>query len=171
MMKFAAGKHVPGQTEAAATDGSSENTPGTSLEIEPNGSPPGVPAMPLVLSPSGSMFPTTRWALMLAAHSATEVSARKALSELCEMYWFPLYAYARSYGCTPHDAEDATQGFFCDFLGRQDFSKAEENKGKLRDFLRASMRNYLNKGRRKARAERRGGGAIHISIDQQSAEG
>ena len=43
-------------------------------------------------------------------------SAHEALCELCQSYWYPLYAFVRRQGQSPHDAEDLTQGFFARLL-------------------------------------------------------
>jgi hypothetical protein len=37
-------------------------------------------------------FATTRWSLIVSARSPVEPTSRKALSELCQVYWYPLYA-------------------------------------------------------------------------------
>ena len=38
---------------------------------------------------------TTRWSVVLAAREDTP-EGRKALGDLCEAYWYPLYAFAVS---------------------------------------------------------------------------
>ena len=40
-------------------------------------------------------FATTRWSLVLAAGASHRTDAQVALNELCETYWYPLYAYVR----------------------------------------------------------------------------
>ena len=65
------------------------------------------------------MFPATRWSLVLAAKDAAAPGARKALAELCETYWYPLYAFVRCQGLDPEDASDMVQGFLADLLERQ----------------------------------------------------
>ena len=49
---------------------------------------------------------------MLAAGAASGEDARDALTQLCESYWYPLYAFVRRRGHGPHDAQDLTQAFF-----------------------------------------------------------
>ena len=61
-------------------------------------------------------FPSTRWSLVIGAQQGSEEERRRAMSDLCEIYWYPLYAYVRRRGLSPADAEDATQGFFCELL-------------------------------------------------------
>ncbi len=40
-------------------------------------------------------FATTRWSLVLAAGRDDAPEAGAALAALCEVYWYPLYAYVR----------------------------------------------------------------------------
>ena len=42
-------------------------------------------------------FPATRWTLVADVRSGGE-SARRALEELCAVYWYPVYVYARRGG-------------------------------------------------------------------------
>lgn len=115
-------------------------------------------------------FPMTRWSLVLGAQGGTESDRRRALSELCELYWYPLYAYVRRRGLSPSDAEDATQGFFCELLKKDRVQLFSERKGKLRAYLLGAMKNYLRDLGKKERAEKRGGGQQILSLDLESAE-
>src|SRR5438477_8427929 len=62
-----------------------------------------------------SLFASTRWTVVRqAADSQTSSEhALAALSELCQIYWRPVYLFLRRQGIAQHDAEDLTQGFFC----------------------------------------------------------
>ncbi|MEM9701450.1 MAG: RNA polymerase subunit sigma-24, partial [Planctomycetota bacterium] len=62
-------------------------------------------------------FATTRWSVVLAAGGVGS-DARRALGELCDGAWYPLYAYARHTGLLHDDAADAVQGFFAELLAR-----------------------------------------------------
>ena len=66
-------------------------------------------------------FPATRWSLILAAGRDSSTTAQRALESLCEIYWYPVYAYVRAQGQGPEDAQDLTQDFFLRFLRRQLF--------------------------------------------------
>jgi DNA-directed RNA polymerase specialized sigma24 family protein len=48
---------------------------------------------------------------MVSAQNESQ-SGQAALAELCQIYWYPLYAFARRRGRSPDDSEDLTQGFF-----------------------------------------------------------
>jgi len=111
-------------------------------------------------------FPRTRWSLVLGAQNPDDQAVRsRALSELCEIYWYPLYAFVRRRGLSPADAEDATQGFFCELLGKDRVQLFSENKGKLRAYLLSSVKNYLSDLRKYANAAKRNGGQAPLSLD------
>ncbi|HWB58317.1 MAG TPA: sigma-70 family RNA polymerase sigma factor [Chthoniobacteraceae bacterium] len=115
------------------------------------------------------LFVTTRWSVVLRAGRSDTTRAQAALAELCQAYWYPLYAYARRHGFDPHDAEDATQGFFEKLLKLRSLAGVEQAKGRFRAFMLASMKNYLADERDHASAQKRNR-ARTISLDAQAAE-
>lgn len=115
-------------------------------------------------------FPETRWSLVLRAAESGNPDQHRALADLCALYWPPVYAYIRSQGHNPHDAEDLTQGFFASFLERESFSQTDPARGKLRSYLLASAKHHLASERRDAGRLKRGGGAFHFSIDATVGE-
>ena len=129
-------------------------------------------AVPLAGATIGpAAFVTTHWSVVLAAGRASDTNrARDALARLCQTYWHPLYAYVRRLGNSPHDAQDLTQEFFARLLAKNSLSGADESRGRFRSFLLASFKHFLANEWDKARAQKRGGGQIPISIDVASAE-
>ena len=125
---------------------------------------------PEIGSTGASPFHTTHWSVVLAAGRDSSADARKALDQLCRVYWYPLYAYVRRSGHSPADAQDLTQEFFAHFLEKQHFRHADPQRGKFRNFLLTSLRNFLAHEWERSKAAKRGGGHIHISWDQTSAE-
>ena len=117
-------------------------------------------------SSGGRSFSATRWSLVLAAAGDAEA----ALAALCRAYWFPLYAFARRQGVSPHDAEDLTQGFFAHLLGKSALAHVDRAKGRFRTFLLASLKHYLADERDRAKALKRGGAQLAISLDAIEAE-
>lgn len=115
-------------------------------------------------------FPTTQWSRVAAAIDPVDPEARAALEDLCRDYWFPLYAFVRSRGESPHDAEDIVQGFLADLLRRGDLASLDPSKGRFRSFLRAACEHYLANQREHDRAAMRGGGLKIVSIDRLEAE-
>ena len=61
---------------------------------------------------SAVQFRTTRWTVIMLAAKGKNPAGEAALAELYQLYWSPLYAFARYRGYSPQDAQDLTQGFF-----------------------------------------------------------
>src|SRR5215813_8929321 len=80
-------------------------------------------------------FNTTHWTVILQARDPNGTSAREALASLCATYWYPLYAFVRRQGSSPHEAEDLTQEFFCRFLERNAVASVQPSAGKFRSFI------------------------------------
>jgi RNA polymerase sigma factor (sigma-70 family) len=114
-------------------------------------------------------FRTTHWSVVLTAGESSARST-EALEMLCRTYWFPLYAYIRRKGHSPHDAQDLAQGFFARFLKNKSFGGADRDKGKFRTYLLGALNHFLADEWDKARAEKRGSGRVIFSFDDENAE-
>lgn len=120
---------------------------------------------------AGAGFNTTRWSLVLAAgEHRSSGDAERALAELCEQYWYPLYAYVRRRGHDADDARDLTQAFFAKLLEKKDLARAEPTRGRFRTFLLTAMKNFLAGEWRKQKAQKRGGAVETLALDFDSAE-
>ena len=115
-------------------------------------------------------FLTTQWSQVLAARGGVDTAARVALSGLCEIYWYPLYAFVRRQGYSPEDAKDLTQGYFTYLLDKEVLQEVDPSAGRFRSFLLATLKHYLSHERDKASAQKRGGGVQIVSLDTQGAE-
>jgi RNA polymerase sigma factor (sigma-70 family) len=115
-------------------------------------------------------FPTTQWSLIVRAAADDPADREKALAEICELYWPPVYAFIRSRGHSPHDAEDLTQGLFAELLERNDFAKADSAHGRLRSYLLTSASNHLTEMHRHKHRQKRGGYDVILAIDAEVAE-
>jgi RNA polymerase sigma-70 factor (ECF subfamily) len=113
---------------------------------------------------------TTHWSLVLMAGHGQSPQAEMALEELCRTYWYPLYAYVRHRGYTPHDAQDLTQGFFASFLAKNYLQDLDAERGKFRSFLLAALNHYLSNERDRARTIKRGGKQTFVFLDDDTAE-
>jgi len=116
------------------------------------------------------VFPNTRWSVVLAATQRASPESAAALEAICRAYWYPLYAYIRRCGQSPHDAQDLTQEFFCRLLENRWLESANPDKGKLRTFLIVVLKHFMAKEWRRASAQRRGGGKSQIQFDTAFAE-
>lgn len=119
---------------------------------------------------SPRIFPNTRWSVVLAARQQFSPESAAALETICRAYWYPLYAYARRSGQSPHDAQDLIQEFFCRLLEKNWLDSVSPEKGKLRTFLIVALKNFMNKEWRRASAQKRGGGHTHIPVDTTFGE-
>lgn len=121
---------------------------------------------------SHSRFPETRWTLLgrVGSDSDDETERTAALSDICAIYWPPIYAYIRSQGKSSHDAEDLTQEFLYQFVQGEQFSRADQNKGRLRSYLLAAVKNFLITEHRKASRQKRGSGVLPLSLDVGQGE-
>jgi RNA polymerase sigma factor (sigma-70 family) len=120
-------------------------------------------------APDARAFVTTRWSLVLRAGEDTP-SAHEALATLCRAYWYPLYAFVRRTGKSPHDAQDLTQEFFARLIEKEWLAGVDRQRGRFRSWLLASMKHFLANEWDRANAQKRGGGATVFSIDDTSAE-
>ena len=116
------------------------------------------------------VFATTRWTVVLSAGETPSAQQADALAQLCQTYWYPLYAYTRRQGASVEDAQDLTQEFFARLLERNYLDRADPNKGKFRWFLLGALKHFLANQRERARALKRGGRVVHIPLDDITAE-
>ena len=116
------------------------------------------------------LFTTTHWSVVLAAGQTGSPRSSESLEILCRTYWYPLYAFVRREGYSPHDAEDMLQESFARSLAKHFLGEVNQAKGRFRSFLLAALRHFLSDQRDRARTVKRGGGAVHISLDAQGAE-
>ena len=127
--------------------------------------------IPGTLQNGGAGFQTTHWTLVLRARQTqSDTSAQKALSNFCEAYWPPLYAFLRHRGHASPEAQDLVQGFFAHLLERNTLSRADHEKGRLRTFLLGSLQNFLFNEHDRAHALKRGGNRQIVSIDEHLPE-
>jgi RNA polymerase sigma-70 factor (ECF subfamily) len=113
---------------------------------------------------SPNRFPTTRLSLVAAA-GGQDTQSRDALATLCQVYWYPLYAYIRRQGHTADQANDLTQGFVARLLEKNTVRKFRRERGRFRSFLIASLKNFLANESEMARAQKRGGGLAPVSLE------
>jgi RNA polymerase sigma-70 factor (ECF subfamily) len=116
-------------------------------------------------------FVTTRWSVVLAAGETETAESQRALAALCETYWYPVYAYVRRSGHSVEEAQDLAQGFFSHLLAKKSLHTVKREGGKFRSFLLATLTYYMANEWDRARAAKRGGGQVALSLDFEDAEG
>ena len=112
-------------------------------------------------------FLTTHWSVVLNARAADSKKAKAALESLCRAYWYPLYAFVRRQGQSPHDAEDLIQGFFAQCIEKNYLHTADQQKGRFRSFLLVALKRFLANEWDRARTRKRGGDRQIISLDAE----
>ena len=115
-------------------------------------------------------FGETPWRIVVAAGATTEPRAQTALTELCRIYWRPVYAYLRRSGYNTHDAQDFTQSFFQHLLENETLRRASREKGRFRSFLIGVLKRCLAHEQMQRHTLKRGGGTQFISTDELDAE-
>lgn len=121
-------------------------------------------------SPPPPLFVTTRWSVVLAAQDKSSPDSAAALEVLCRAYWYPLYAYVRGSGRSPHDAQDLTQEFFARLLAQDWLRVVLPEKGRFRTFLLVTMKRFLTNEWHRDMAQKRGAGNLPLSLDTEFAE-
>jgi RNA polymerase sigma factor (sigma-70 family) len=117
-------------------------------------------------------FITTRWSVVLScADSKIETAAaHDALSELCKIYWRPIFTYVCRRGYSAQDAEDLTQDFFANLLQGPLLQRADPDRGRFRSLLLKALQDFLGHAVEKLQARKRGGGVKFVSWDDWIAE-
>ncbi|MCA9175887.1 MAG: sigma-70 family RNA polymerase sigma factor [Planctomycetales bacterium] len=117
-------------------------------------------------------FATTRWSLVVEAYQEPSRESNRAIGELAEQYWYPLYAFARRRGASREDAQDLTQGFLARLIeSPRVFADANPERGRFRAFLITCFKHFVGQQLERDRAQRRGGGAKLLSLNLNFDEG
>lgn len=117
-----------------------------------------------------ALFQSTHWSLVLTACDSQMPGSKSALAQLCQIYWYPLYAHVRRRGYDPSSAQDLTQGFFQHLLEHKSLRHVDSRKGKFRSFLLGSLQKYLATEHRRNCTIKRGGLRSFVSLDAKTAE-
>ncbi len=120
----------------------------------------------------GNYFATTRWSVVLASADALRgrEEAHAALSELCRLYWRPIFAYVCHRGYQLADAQDLTQDFLLQVMEGSILKRADPNRGRFRALLCTSLQNFLHDAHDRKRAKKRGGDREFVSWSDWMAE-
>jgi DNA-directed RNA polymerase specialized sigma24 family protein len=115
-----------------------------------------------------SSFASTRWTVVRQAADSQTASqhALSALTELCQIYWRPVYVFLRRQGIPEHDAQDFAQGFFADLIESRAYTRADPIKGRFRSFLLGTLKHFVAHARDRDRAQKRGGGSAPVELDE-----
>jgi RNA polymerase sigma-70 factor (ECF subfamily) len=115
-------------------------------------------------------FATTRWSMVQAAGAKPSPETERALADLCQRYWFPLYVYVRRRIGNVEEARDLTQEFFARLLERKIIARADPQRGRFRSFLLTSLQHFLANEWQKQRTQKRGGAQRRLPLDFDSKD-
>jgi RNA polymerase sigma factor (sigma-70 family) len=122
-------------------------------------------------TPTPAPFPAgTAWSNIFGAADRSSVEWKSRLDLLVRRYWKPICWYIRRrWNCSPEDAADLTQEFFSQLTEDNFLTQASPERGRFRTFLKLKLRDLVLQELRRRSAEKRGGRAAMISIDQEDA--
>ncbi len=115
---------------------------------------------------------TTRWSVILSCADSEggEQKARKALAELCKIYWRPVFAFICHKGHSVPDAQDLTQDFFVMMLKGQLLQRADRTRGRFRSLMLRALQDFLRDAAEKRNTRKRGRDVQIVSWDEWMAE-
>lgn len=117
-------------------------------------------------SEHGGLFPPTAWSQIQAGSGTADSSVvAAALDEICRRYWEPARKYLRALGCGAEDAEDIAQTFFANWAKPEKLKDLAPERGRLRSYLKMSLKRHFISHWRHGQAERRGGGVKPVALE------
>jgi RNA polymerase sigma-70 factor (ECF subfamily) len=88
------------------------------------------------------------------------------LDGICAIYWRPINIFLRASGYNYDDAQDLTQRFILHLIERERFAQADPARGRFRSYVLGALKYFLAHVRQEERAQKRGGGAAVIPLDE-----
>lgn len=118
----------------------------------------------------GARLPDTRDTLIEALASPVAADRDRALDLIARAYRDPvLVILSLRWTLAREDAEDLAQEFFATAAEKQWFHRYDVSRGRFRTFLRSCLDDFARSALRDARRLKRGGGAVHVALDDAPA--
>lgn len=111
--------------------------------------------------PEFAPFASTVWTLIHRARA----NATDSLNRLVTLYRKPVERYLRQRGADDGQAEDLAQEVFVRIFQKDLLKQVDRAKGRFRSFLLGVANNILREHSERARAQKRGAGARHVSLE------
>lgn len=92
---------------------------------------------------SHDRFANTRWSMVMQKASGDSPEASRALDELAQRYWYPVYAYVRRCGHAPAIAQDITRTFLQRLIAQFRGRPEQPPHGHFRKFLFSQLNAFL----------------------------
>lgn len=108
---------------------------------------------------------------MLAVGSDDPAERARSFEILVRAYWKPVYKHLRvRWRLESEHAEDLTQGFFARALEQRMFSAYDPARALFRTYLKMCLDRHVMKDAESRLRQKRGGGAVTLSLDFPAAE-
>ncbi len=126
----------------------------------------GTPGRETSLGGKGHGFPSTMWGLVSRIRGSDTEEQRAGLEELCQRYWKPIYRYVRiAWAKSNEDAKDLTQAFLLWLMEGEPLRKYEEDREKLRTYLKVLLKGFVRDRQKALQRLKRGGNLKIIDLD------
>lgn len=127
--------------------------------------------LPDASSMAGPGFRSTAWSVIQEAKDPDSPEHRDSLERLFRVYWRPVYWTLRlEWNENPENARDLTQQYFAMFLEKDLLRQVSASKGRFRNFVKATLKNFMLMDRRETAALKRGGDRRLFSLDAADVE-
>lgn len=103
----------------------------------------------------GGAFPTTDWGLFVDIRGGNPAAKQAALDILAQRYWKPVFRFLQYSGKDDESAKVLSQAFFATWIESNTFAKADEQRGKFRSFMLASLKRFASNEYRAEQAQKR----------------
>lgn len=100
---------------------------------------------------------------------ADSEDGRRALADLCDVYYEPVVAYLRSVFRDAEAAREMSHAFFAEMLGGGTIDAAAPERGRFRSYLLGAVKHFVAHQREAAGRMKRGGGIEAVSLDDAEA--
>ena len=116
---------------------------------------------------------TTQWTTLFVPLQARTAEAGRALEELCRIYRPVVLDYVQTLVGDRHAAEDYTQMFFADLLGKERaghscvFTSADRTRGRFRAYLRTCVRRFAANQLRRQNGAANGPNRSTVSVSEE----
>jgi len=119
-----------------------------------------------------SPFPSTRRFAVAGLRSPDPAERTRSFESIIAAYWKPAYKYLRvRWGGASEEAQDLVQGFFLRAMEKDLLAGFDPAKGRFRTFLKVCLDGYVANEEKAARRLKRGGDAVMLPLDFETAEG
>lgn len=115
-------------------------------------------------------FPLTDWSRLEAVRGGNSAARNEAMNDIAERYRHPVLMYILQWGHDPEQAEDLTQDFWVKIIEEQCLAKADPGRGRFRNFLVASLKNFLKNQHRADQAKKRRPENGMICLEEMSTD-